>query len=430
MHNLSVSLPYGKSSLQVDIPERNFAGEIQVKDLPMVASPTDEVRRAMQNPIECQRLSEMVDPEDEVVIVVTDMTRRSPDAAIMDVVLEELHIAGVRNENITAVTALGIHRPMTPQEIEEKIGNRAFTQIRTLNHNCHDQENMVNLGKTKNVRAPIKVNKTVVEADFVITTGVVEIHTFAGYSGDGKSIMPGVSGEEAIAETHRPVWIDHPKVGIGVIDGNPIHEDIVETARKVGVDFIVNAVLNSKDEPVRVAAGDMEKAHRSLICSYDDMYKAEISEPVDIVISCPGYPKDINLYQATRAANNFVLVPKPAVKRGGTIIIPAPCQDGVGDDFFSQFMISSEHPRQIIEEARERRELGIHKPYIMAKILMHADVIVAGCQVPDLTIRKMHMIPMKTVEEAIEFSLKKHGPDSRILVAPHGFSSIPVLSKP
>ncbi|NIM45076.1 MAG: nickel-dependent lactate racemase [Nitrososphaeria archaeon] len=428
MSHVSIELPYGKSFLEVKIPTRNFAGELECHDIPGVRDELGEIQRAVENPIEKKRLCEIASSGDTVSIVVTDITRRSPDHKILPSILKELKSVGVHDEKITIVTALGIHRPMTEEEIKLKIGSEAFKHIRTVNHNCHDKRQLMYLGETGNLKTPVWVNKTVAEADIKVTTGIVEIHTIAGYSGGGKSIMPGVSGEEAIMATHKPEWIDNPKAALGLIEGNPIHEDIVELARMAGVDFIVNTVLNSRDELVCAAAGDVEEAQLNLIETYDRMYKVPLDEPADIVVSAAGYPKDLNLYQASRAANNFVLVPKPTVKEGGIIIIPAPCQDGVGDQLFYEWMRDAEKPQDVLERAYREYKIGVHKPYIMSKILAHADVILAGSQIPDETVKEMLMIPARNVEEALEWALKKLGSDSRVLVAPHGFFTLPTLT--
>ncbi|MBS7643043.1 nickel-dependent lactate racemase [Candidatus Bathyarchaeota archaeon] len=422
-----ILLPYGKSTIKVKVPKENLIGVIEPRDLPPVKDPIEAVKEAVSHPILGPRLSEIAKSGDKVAIVVTDITRRCPDNILMPVILSELKKGGVRAEDITAVIALGIHRPMTQEEIRTKIGEEAFRRVRTINHNCRDKSQMVYIGKTRRLNIPVWINKIVAEADVVVTTGVVEAHVFAGYSGGRKSIIPGVSGEEAIAAVHRPEWLDDPQVGTGIIKGNPVHEDMVELARLVGVDFIVNVVLNSQDKIVQAAAGDLIAAHEKLIATYDKMYKVEIHEKADIVISSPAYPKDINLYQATRAANNIVLVPNPPVKKGGIVIIPAPCQDGVGDELFYEWMKTAENPSEVLERAKREYKIGVHKPYLLSKILSHAGVIVANSVLPADLIREMHLTPAKTVDEGLEIAFKKLGGDARILICPHGISTIPIM---
>ncbi len=422
----SISLPHGRGDLTIRVPEKNLIGVIEPRDLPGVPDPLKEVERALKNPIESPKLESIAKPGDKVAIVITDVTRRCPDHIIVPAVIRELKKAGVRLKDITVVTALGIHRPMTEEEIKSKMGE-AYGLVRAINHDCYDKEKLSYLGETRRLKTPVWINKLVVESDVIITTGVVEAHTIAGYSGGRKSIMPGVSGKETIAATHRPELIDNPDVCVGKLEGNPFHEDIVEIARLVGVDFIVNVVLNSKNQIVKATAGDLVKAHEALVSIYDKMYKVQVNEVPDIVISVPAPPKDINLYQATRAGNNLVLVPKPLIKRGGTIIIPALCRDGVGDEVFYQWMKSAKDPLEVLERAKKHYRIGVHKPYILSKILQRAEIFITNSAIKDEVIREMHMIPAKDVEEALNLAFEKHGKDARVLVLTHGVVTIPVL---
>jgi nickel-dependent lactate racemase len=423
----TVHLPHGKGELKVRIPKRNLIGVIEPHDLPGVSSPLKEVQRAVLNPIRSPRLESLAKRGDKVAIVITDVTRRCPDHVIVPILIQELNKAGVRREDITVVTALGIHRPMTAEEIKAKMGE-AYGLVKAVNHNCHDENNLIYVDTTRRLKTPVWVNKAVAEADVVVTTGVVEAHTFAGYSGGRKSIMPGVSGEEAIAATHRPELIDNPNASAGVIEGNPVHEDMVEIARLVGVSFIVNVVLNSRNEIVQATAGDLVAAHEELISTYDQMYKVKINEIADIVISTPVYPKDINLYQATRAGNNFVLVSEPLIKRGGIIIIPALCRDGVGDQLFYEWMKGAESPSEVLERAKREYQIGAHKPYILSKILERAEVVIANSALPDRVVREMHMTPSDDTESALRTAFERLGSDARVLISTHGISTVPTLA--
>lgn len=359
--------------------------------------------------------------------MITDKTRRCPDHIIVPTLVQELKKAGVRREDIMVVTALGIHRPMTAKEIRAKMGE-VYGRVKVINHNCHDKKHLIYIDTTRRLKTPVSVNQVVAEADIVLTTGVVEAHSFAGYSGGRKSIMPSVSGEEAIASTHNPELIDNSLASVGNIKSNYLHEDMVEMARLAGVSFIVNVVLNSKNEIVRAAAGDLVAAHEELTATYDKMYKVKIDEVPDIVISAPTPPKDINLYQATRAGNNFVLVPKPLVKREGIIIVPALCKDGIGDQLFYEWMKSAESSSEVIERAKRDHHLGMHKPYILSKILEWAEVVITNSLLPGRVIRKMHMTPSDDLEVALRTALEKLGSDARILISTHGISTIPTLS--
>ncbi len=425
MSSIRVRVPFGKESIEVEIPRRNFAGVIKPRDLPAVPDGREAIKQALARPAGCRRLSKIARRGDKVAIVATDLTRRCPEHIIVPAILSELREAGVRREDITVVIALGMHRPMTKAEIARRFGRDVAELVEVVNHS-QQPESLVYMGKSSCLKAPLHLNRAVVEADVKVTTGVVEAHVIAGYSGGGKSILPGVSGLETIAATHRPELLDHPSVKLCETGSNPVYRDIAEAAQKTGVDFTVNVVLNSQDDVVDVAAGSFMEVHRKLIETYSRIYVASIREPADIVISAPGYPKDINLYQATRAANNFILTSRPAVRRGGVIIIPAKCQDGVGSKTFYEQM-RNRSPQEVLDDLRKSQALGAHKPYIMAKILAHAHVIIAGSEIPESTLREMNMIPARDLQEALEKALQIVGGDARVYVAPHGFSTVPTV---
>lgn len=279
--------------------------------------------------------------------------------------------------------------------------------------------------KTPNLGVPLWFNKIVATADVVISTGMVDTHTFAGYTGGGKSVMPGISGSETIETMHNPKWLDNPFVVLCSVDRNPIRLDIDEAARKAGLRFIVNVVLNSYGEITHIAAGDPVRAHRELVKVVDKIVKVPFPELPEIVISAPGYPKDRDLYQATRAANNFVCGPTPAIKNGGVIIIPAPCQDGTGSDTFYEWMKNAKNLEEIIQRGRTEICIGSHRPYIMAKILKWADVIIVGSRTPRI-VEEMKMMAAGTMDEALEVAMKKMGSKAKILISPNGLTTVPV----
>ena len=428
MTKVKVELPYEKESkIEVELPAKNLIGIVEPHYIPKIKNEEQEIRRTLLNPIGSKPLPEIVKPGDKISIVITDNTRRCPEDKILPILLDELETVGIRDEDITCIVGLGAHRAMTEEELIAKVGKEVFERITIINHNCYDKTEACYCGITERLKTPLWVNKTVVKADVKICTGTVEFHTFAGYSGGRKSILPGVSNFESIVAVHQPSLIDAPNVGPGLLKGNPIHEDMVSAARLVGVDLIINVVLNDKDEIVGIAAGDVERAHECLINLYDQIYKVEISEPADIIIAPPGYPKDINLYQATRACTNLILAPKPSIKRGGFIIIPARCPDEIGDELFYKFMKCAKSPKEVIQKTLREKGKLCHKPYLLSKFLMHARVVITDCEIPEQVIREMHMIPATTVEDGLRIAFSKLGSDAKILVVKHPISTMPIL---
>ena len=245
----------------------------------------------------------------------------------MPSLLDELYAAGASKENITVVLALGSHREHTEEEKKHLVGDRCFDEVEVVDSNIN---NCVSLGETK-AGTPIDFDKRVVDADFRIALGNVEFHYFAGYSGGYKALMPGVSTPLAIQANHSKMT--HPKAVAGNMDGNPVRDDINEAGEKLGLDFIVNAVLDEHKNIVFAAAGDVYKAHEEACAYLDKMYRCPIPEKADIVlVSQGGAPKDANLYQTQKALENA----KYAVKDGGTIIVIGACNEGLGSAKFEQ----------------------------------------------------------------------------------------------
>jgi nickel-dependent lactate racemase len=423
---MKVKLPYGFEKIEVEIPEENLIGIVEPKEVPSLSDVELKIKEALKSPIDSPRLSSLVKAGYTVTIIATDISRPCPDHIILPPILEELNRAGVHDDHIKIVIATGMHRSMTEEELKDKVGEEVYEKVEVINHVCTDEENLKFVGYTPNLKIPLTVNKEVLDADFVISTGMVDPHIFAGYTGGGKSVMPGVSALETIEEMHMPYRLDLPNVGICICDNNPIRMDMDEAGRMSGLKFIVNVALNLKYDIASISAGDVVAAHRKLVKFVDSIVKVKIPIEPDIVISAPGYPKDRDLYQATRAANNFVCGPKPVVRRGGVIIIPAPCQDGVGSETFYNWMKEAKTLDDILERGRRERSVGAHRPYIMAKILKHADVIIVGSKIPD-KVEEMKMIAAENMNEALKIAFLKLGEKAKILVTTHGLTVVPIL---
>lgn len=423
---MKLKLPYGHEDIEVEIPDENLIAVIEPKEIPSLPNVEAEIRRAIRSPVGSPPLSSIVKPNDRIAIIVTDISRPCPDDKLLPPILDELGRKGIRDDQITIVVATGMHRPMTEQELKDKLGEEVYDRLEIINHVCTNDESLKFIGETPNLKIPLWVNKEVVEADRVISTGIVDTHIFAGYSGGGKSVMPGVSGLKTIEEMHRPERLELPNVGVGVYQGNPIRMDMDEAGKMAGLNFIVNVVLNLKYDIACVEAGDIVKAHRRLVKVVDEMVKVPIPEIPDIVISAPGYPKDRDLYQATRAANNFVCGPRPVIKKGGVIIIPAPCQDGVGSETFYRWMKEAKSLDEVLERGRKEPIVGAHRPYIMAKILKRANVIIVGSKIPEI-VEEMKMVAAESMNEALEIAAEMVGRKAKILITTHGLTVIPVI---
>ena len=414
-----LELGYGNGVQTVEIPEKNL---LEV----LVSNPVEHERRgeeavkfALENPIGSKRLREMAGEGQRVVIVTSDITRPLPSHEILPLVLDELYEAGVAKEDITVVLALGSHRKHTEEEKARLAGERCFHEVKVEDS---DPEDCVRFGFTGN-GTPVDITRTVAEADLKICLGNIEFHYFAGYSGGAKAVMPGCSTPEAIQVNHKlMVW---ETSCAGNLETNDLRRDIEEAGAMVGIDFIVNVVLDEHKQIVYGVAGDAVKAHRAG-CEYlDRMYRKEISEKADIVIvSQGGAPKDANLYQTQKALDNA----KHAVKKGGTIILAGECREGLGSENFEQWLTSAPTAHSMVERIREKFELGGHKAAAMAMVLEKARIDLVSSMDDDF-VKTIFLNPMPSVQAAFDAAMERHGKEATVIAMPFGGATLPVAAE-
>lgn len=424
------SVPFGKGRLEFDLP-RGFRGHVvESKTLPPIADVPAEVRKYLREPVASPPLRELAGPGDKVCIVFTDITRASPDYLLVPPVLEELEAAGVRREDITLLCGVGMHRPSTHEEKVAKLGADVVRNYRVIDHEPQNPEALVDLGKTPS-GIPLTVNKIAYEADLLIATGIVEPHQYAGYSGGRKTLAVGAAGEEMIAYSHGPHIVDHPGTRLGKIEGNPFHEAVTEGARRAGLRFIVNVVIDDNKQVVAVRAGATEEAFMELVAIARSIFEVPIPQQYDVAVAGVGFPKDANLYQASRAASYLFFAPTQVVRDGGYIILPAECEEGpgegVGEQRFFETMRNAASPQQILDDARKYGyKPGEQRAFVMAKVLEKNKVIVVGSKDPEM-IRQAKMIPAATMDEAFAIIQADLGPRCDVLVVPHALLTLPIV---
>jgi nickel-dependent lactate racemase len=411
---MNFKLAFGKGVQTLNIPDGYQVKTLLPNEVEVDLTNGEEVIRALENPIGSGRLRDIVSAGETVVIITSDITRPVPSKYIVPHIIDELLAGGVKAPDITVVFALGSHRTHTEQEMRYLVGDAVFEQIRCVDS---DPDDCVHLGTTK-AGTPVDVFSTVVNADRRICVGNVEYHYFAGYSGGAKAIMPGVSTRSAIQANHS--MMVRPEACAGVIDGNPVREDIEDVVRFIPIDFIVNVVLDERKQIVHAAAGHHVDAHREACTFLDRMYKAHIIKRADVVIVSPGgYPKDINLYQAQKALDNA----KHAVKDGGTIILVASCKEGLGEHAFERWMTQSESPQFMVEEIARNFELGGHKAAAIALVLQQSRIILVS-DLFDAFVKSIFLEPQKDVQSALDAVLKD---GDSIIVMPFGGATLPKL---
>lgn len=395
--------------------------------------PENEIEKAVKNPFSGPPLSEIAKPDDKVCIVFTDITRASPDDLFAKPILKELEKAGVKNENITFVCAIGMHRPSTYEEKIEKLGKYIVENYKVIDSEPQNPQELIELGITES-GVPLSVNKTAYNADLLIATGIVEPHQYAGYSGGRKTLAVGAAGEKMIEYTHGPKMLDHPNTRLGMIEGNPFHEALEEAAGRAKLTFVVNAILNHKKKIVAVKAGKPGETFLELVKIAKKFYEVPISKQYDIAIAGVGYPKDTNIYQASRAPSYLFFAPTPVIKENGFFIVPAPCDegpgDGIGEQRFYEAMKSSKDINSILADARKYGyKPGEQRAFVMAKVLEKTNIIFTNTKCPDL-IREMKMQACDTIENAIKIATQKLNlKKPEILIVPNALLTLPVVTK-
>lgn len=412
---MKIEVGIGKRTMEARISDEKLLGILRPNKVEYYLTGEAEVVRALQDPVGTKRLRDIVVPGEKIVIITSDVTRPVPTYKIMPAVLDELYRAGVEKEDITLVFALGSHRRHTEPERKKLAGERAYAEIACIDS---DPEDCVHMGETKR-GTPVDITRVVAQADRRILLGNVEYHYFAGYSGGGKALMPGVSTREAIQRNHSMMVSDDACAG--KLDGNPIREDIEEAAAICGADFILNVVLDEHKEIIKAAAGDMTKAHRVLCAFLDSLYQVKIPRRGDIVIvSQGGSPKDLNLYQTQKALDNA----KHAVRDGGVVILVGSCAEGLGERVFEEWMLAAEKPSDLTDRIKRDFRLGGHKAAAIAMVLQKADIYLVSDLDPDF-VRSIFMKPFATVQEALDEAFKAQPEEAAVLVMPYGGSTLP-----
>jgi nickel-dependent lactate racemase len=418
---VDVWVPYGKTEICARIPTRNYLGNIEPKEKEGLRDPKAEVARALNEPIGSKRLSELIKPGGKIAIVVNDHTRSTPTSIIMPPLLEELNKAGISDSDVTIIFGCGTHRPPTADEQKAILGEEILHRTKTVSHDCKAKDH-VYLGRTSTHGNKVSVNKVFAEADFRILTNNIELHYYAGYGGGRKSVLPAVSAEETIQYNHAMIL--NPKARTGVLEGNPVHEDMVEAARLAKADFIVNVVTNSKNEIVKAFAGDIEQAFNEGVKLVDEMYKVPIERRADIVIaSSGGHPHDINLYQAHKGVENA----QDAVKRGGVIIWVAECPDGHGDELFHEWMVKFKDPKELEAEVKRHFRLGGHKAYYLNRTLQRVQIILVSTLPDYYAVGAFRLRTARALNDALRDAFDIVGKDARVWVMPHGNITLPIV---
>ena len=393
-------LPFGKRVLELSLPEAATV------DLLMPSARCVRCRRRS----DCKPCAARTDwkcppargayPGQTAAVITSDNTRPCPSRRLLPPILGELQAGGISSEDIVVVVALGLHRPLSSQELRELVGPDVFDSVTVVNH---ESANVVRVGWTR-AGTPVDLFRPVVDADVRVGLGNIEFHYFAGYSGGAKSILPGCAGEETVIANHA--LMVKPGARVGVLESNPVRADIEEGVAMIGLDFILNAIVDSDHRLVDAVAGNATQAHRRGCSKIARRDSVAIDGKADIVVvSAGGKPSDLNLYQAQKALENAGAV----VRDGGVVIWVAECLEGYGNPTFEQWMRQADTPEQVLERIARKFILGGHKAAAIASVLVRAEVYLVSAmeaQVQDAC----GIVGFDSLDTALQAALERVGP--------------------
>lgn len=423
-----VSFPYGKEHINWNIPDDRYIGSLtsSLNDYRPSAGESELIENALRAPIDSAPLSELAKGKKKIVLIASDHTRPVPSKLIVPPMLRELR-KGSPDADITILIATGCHRGTTQEELISKFGEDIVRNEHIVIHDCDDTKNLVDLGVLPSGGRLI-INRLAAEADLLVSEGFIEPHFFAGFSGGRKSVLPGISARQTVICNHNAQFIHDPCSRTGVLEGNPIHRDMLYAAKKAKLAFIVNTVLDASHKVVYAAAGDAEKAHLDgcrFLSSLCGVSLREGIEKPDIVITTNGgYPLDQNIYQAVKG----MTAAEAAVKEGGIIIMLARSNDGDGGRVFHETFRDQPDLNKMMEEflatPPDRTIIDQWQSQIFARVLLHAKVIYIS-DADDRTVRDLHMIPAHSLCEAVNTADSLLGnTDGKILAIPDGIAVI------
>jgi nickel-dependent lactate racemase len=424
---MRLTLDYGRTGLDVTLPDDRVIGPLALRPAAPVPDPVAVISASLHNPIGTRPLAEIARGRKNACILVCDITRPVPNKLILPPVLKTLEAAGLACRDILILVATGLHRPNEGTELEELVGADIVRTYRCENHHGKVKEEHDYLGTTPN-GVPVWLDSRYLRADLKITTGLIEPHLMAGYSGGRKVICPGIAGLETVKVWHGPKFLEHPKADSGILDGNPVHEENTRIALMAGCDFIINVCMDGERRVTWVGAGDMIRAWQDGVRFIEGVVKAPVSEPVDVVVtSCAGYPLDTTWYQAVKGLTGAM----PIVKKGGTIIMAASLSEGLGSPEFQRLLAENTDLDQF-----KRKILG-GDYFVMdqwqleefAKVVAHCRVKVISDGISAEMLRQCHVEPAETVERAVADSLREYGPAARVAVIPKGPYVLPYVAK-
>lgn len=420
-----VKLAYGETGMVVDFPD-DQTDVIEPVFVPGLPDEPAALTQALRNPAGSPPLRQLVKSTDRVCIVISDITRPAPNHLMVPALLKE--ISGVDPANVTLLVGTGMHRPNTADELERMLGTGIVRDFRVVNHDCHDRENSLYVGKTASGNE-VYLNRHYVEADVRIVTGFIEPHFFAGFSGGPKAVLPSIAGASTIKFNHNAAKIADPRSTWASVQENPVHKESRQAAVLARPQFALNVTLNKDRRITGVFAGELFQAHDAG-CQFAETHSIrEIDLPYDVVVGTnSGYPLDLNVYQIVKGMSAASL----AVVDGGPIVMVAECREGLGHGEYARLLTTPSDSHALLAGilANEHVTPDQWQVQIQAQIQARHPVYLHSKHLSDDAIARARMVPVDDVEALVRRLLKQAGPGSRVAVLPQGPQTIPRLTQP
>jgi len=422
---MRIKLDYGRTGLDVELPEDRLVGPLAIKSAVPLPEPEKAVARVLAQPVGTPPLSQLARGRKDACILICDFTRPVPNRLLLPPMLSILEEQGISRDDILILVATGLHRPNQGAELEEMLGPDIVKHYRIENHFGKKLSDHEFLGVTPR-GVPAYIDRRYVKADLKIVTGLIEPHLMAGYSGGRKVICPGIAALETVKIWHGPQFLEHPKADCGILDGNPVHEENTRIAKLAGCDFAVSVCMDGQRRVTWVGAGDMEKSWLEGVRFVEDVVRVGVPAAVDVVVtSSAGYPLDTTWYQAIKGLTGAL----PIVKEGGTIILAASLSEGVGSPEFQRLLADNKDLNLFL-----KRILG--KDYFImdqwqleefAKVVKRCKVKVVSDGLSPETLRGFNVEPVHSVEEAVRQCLAEYGSQAKVAVIPKGPYVLPFV---
>lgn len=413
---MKLKIDYGRDGLEIEVPASAQILQMAAgSELDRIAERLDE---AIAHPIGTPGLRQLARGRKNACVVIADITRPVPNATILPPILRILEEEGIAREDITILVGTGLHRPNEGEELVQLVGAEIARDYRIVNHLARQRETLSYLGETSG-GAPIWIDTLYVEADLKIATSLIEPHLMAGYSGGRKAICPGLMGVDTMRVLHGPELLGHPQAREGQIEGNPFHRQALEVAQRAGVDFTLNVAMNDQRQITGIFCGDLEKAHAEGVRFVEVQNGALLDEPVDIVItSSAGLPLDLTFYQAVKGLTAAL----PIVKDGGTILIAARCDEGLGGPEFEQMLLNTAGAAEFAACLEDPDFFAVDQWQLqeLCKVLDKAEVMVYSEGIDPNLHDSVWVKVVASIEAGLAAALARHGTAARIAVIPKG----------